>query len=138
MAVVLDPTFKAYIAKSFPQIKERSIQAVLELSQEGGTVPFIARYRKEKTGNLDEVAIRGVLDSFEDWQEVVKRKEFVLGEIEKQGNLTGELKSRIESCWDLAEVEEMYRPYKRKKKTKATLARFNPWRIGFGSWDMVS
>ncbi|MCB0364113.1 MAG: RNA-binding transcriptional accessory protein [Bdellovibrionaceae bacterium] len=139
----MDPTFKAYIAKSFPQIKERSIQAVLELSQEGGTVPFIARYRKEKTGNLDEVAIRGVLDSFEDWQEVVKRKEFVLGEIEKQGNLTGELKSRIESCWDLAEVEEMYRPYKRKKKTKATLAReagLQPladwlWQLGHGELD---
>ncbi|MCB0386960.1 MAG: RNA-binding transcriptional accessory protein, partial [Bdellovibrionales bacterium] len=112
----------------------------LELSEEGGTVPFIARYRKEKTGNLDEVEIRGVLDSFADWQEVVKRKEFVLAEIEKQGNLTAELKTRIESCWDLAEVEEMYRPYKRKKKTKATLAReagLQPladwlWQLGHG------
>ena len=123
MSVELDPSFKAYIYKSFPKINQRSTQAVLELSKEGGTVPFIARYRKEKTGNLDEVQIRGILDSYASWQEVVKRKEFVLAEIKKQGNLTGELKVRIEASWDLGEVEELYRPYKRKKKTKATLAR---------------
>lgn len=123
MAVVLDPSFKAYVAKSFSRINDKSISAVLELHAEGGTVPFIARYRKERTGNLDEVEIRGVLDSFATWQEIVKRKEFVVAEIEKQGNLTAELKTRIEKCWDLGEIEELYRPYKRKKKTKATLAR---------------
>ena len=140
MAVELDPSFKAYIHKSFPNINQRSIQAVLELNSEGGTVPFIARYRKEKTGNLDEVQIRGVLDSFASWKEVVKRKEYVLGEIDRQGNLTDELKARIESSWDLGEVEELYRPYKRKKKTKATLAReagLQPladwiWQVGHG------
>ena len=64
MAVLLDQSYKVYFHKSFPKIGERSIQAVLELSAEGATVPFMARYRKEKTGNLDEVEIRGILDTF--------------------------------------------------------------------------
>lgn len=140
MAVLLDQSYKVYFHKSFPKIGERSIQAVLELSAEGATVPFMARYRKEKTGNLDEVEIRGILDSFATWTEVVKRKSFVLSEIEKQGNLTQALKERIESSWDLGDIEELYRPYKRKKKTKATLAReagLEPladwlWAVGHG------
>ncbi|MBK8203523.1 MAG: hypothetical protein IPK68_14760 [Bdellovibrionales bacterium] len=140
MAVLLDQSYKVYFHKSFPKIGERSIQAVLELSAEGATVPFMARYRKEKTGNLDEVEIRGILDTFATWTEVVKRKSFVLSEIEKQGNLTQALRERIESSWDLGDIEELYRPYKRKKKTKATLAReagLEPladwlWAVGHG------
>lgn len=140
MSVHLDPSFKSYLHKSFPKIQDKGIQAVLEMSSEGATVPFMARYRKEKTDNLDEVEIRGILDSFETWTEVVKRKSFVVAEIAKQGNLTEALKKRIEASWDLAEVEELYRPFKRKKKTKATLAReagLEPfahwiWAIGHG------
>lgn len=95
----------------------------MALHGEGATVPFIARYRKEKTGNLDEVQVRGVIEAFDDYTEIIKRKEFVTQEIDKQGNLTPELKKRLESSFDLTEIEEIYRPYKRKKKTKATLAR---------------
>jgi len=105
------------------KVSPQSIAAVLALAEEGATVPFIARYRKEKTGNLDEVQIRGIIDAFGDFNELVKRKTFVLQEIEKQGNLTDDLKKRIEASSNLTEVEELYRPYKRKKKTKATLAR---------------
>ncbi|MCK6599191.1 MAG: RNA-binding transcriptional accessory protein, partial [Bdellovibrionaceae bacterium] len=97
--------------------------AVLELAAEGATVPFIARYRKEKTGNLDEVQIRGVIEANETFEEIIKRKTFLLKEIAEQGNLTEEIKKRIELSWDLGELEEIYRPFKKKKKTKATIAR---------------
>jgi uncharacterized protein len=112
-----------YIAKRVPGINARSIDAVLALHSEGATVPFMARYRKEKTGNLDEVQIRGVLEGFEDYNAIVKRREFVVEEIEKQGNLTADLKKSLADSWDLNEIEEIYRPYKKKKKSKATLAR---------------
>ncbi len=114
---------KDYIAKRVPGVSPRSIEAVLALQAEGATVPFIARYRKEKTGNLDEVQIRGVLESFEDYKTVLQRRDFVLKEIEKQGNLTADLQKSLNDSWDLNEIEEIYRPYKKKKKSKATLAR---------------
>src|ERR1700730_12496715 len=107
-----------YITKRVPGINSRSIDAVLALHNEGATVPFMARYRKEKTGNLDEVQIRGVIASFEEYNAIVKRREFVLEEIEKQGNLTGELKKSLNDSWDLNEIEEIYRPFKKKKKSK--------------------
>lgn len=113
----------AYIAKKVSGVNPKSIEAVLALHAEGATVPFMARYRKEKTGNLDEVQIRGILSSAEDYAEIVKRKEFVVAEIGKQGNLTDELKKALENSWDLSEIEEIYRPFKKKKKSKATLAR---------------
>src|SRR3569623_696363 len=112
-----------YIAKRVNGVGPRSIEAVLALQAEGATVPFIARYRKEKTGNLDEVQIRGVVDAFSDFNEIIKRREFVLQEIEKQGNLSDDLKKSLNESWDLNEIEEIYRPYKKKKKSKATLAR---------------
>lgn len=140
MSVQITEQFKNYLGRKDNKLSQKSVQAVLELSNEGNTVPFMARYRKERTGNLDEVQIRLILDSFQDWNELVKRKEFVLTEIEKQGNLTAELKASIEKSQDLAEIEEIYRPYKKKKKTKATLAReagLEPlanwiWAIGHG------
>ena len=140
MSVQFTEQFKNYLGKKDNKLSPKSVQAVLELSAEGNTVPFMARYRKERTGNLDEVQIRLILDSFQEWNELVKRKEFVLNEIEKQGNLTAELKASIEKSQDLAEIEEIYRPYKKKKKTKATLAReagLEPlanwiWAIGHG------
>src|SRR5690606_23750461 len=104
--------------KSAPGIQERSVRAVLELHAEGATVPFMARYRKERTGNLDEVQIRNVIESFETYQEIVKRKEFITTEIAKQGSLTDDLKRQIEQSFDLSEIEELYRPYKKKRKTK--------------------
>lgn len=116
-------SLESFLKDKLPAISWRSAKAVLELKAEGGTIPFIARYRKEKTGNLDEVQIRDVIDGEVEYNEILQRKEFVLKEIEEQGNLSDDLKKRIEASWSLAEVEELYRPYKKKKKTKATLAR---------------
>src|ERR1700756_3069316 len=113
----------AYISKRVPGINSQSIEAVLALQSEGATVPFMARYRKEKTGNLDEVQIRSVLEAAADYTEILQRREFVVKEIEKQGNLSAELKKSLEESWDLNEIEEIYRPFKKKKKSKATLAR---------------
>lgn len=119
----METSFQSYLAAVHPQIPLRAAQAVLELAAEGGTVPFIARYRKEKTGGLDEVQIRQIIEANETLAEVNKRRAFILKEIEGQGNLTGELKVRIEKSIDLGDLEEIYRPFKRKKKTKATIAR---------------
>ncbi len=116
-------TLEIFLSERQPNIPWKSAKAVIELTTEGATVPFIARYRKEKTGNLNEVQIRDVIELDVEYKELIKRKEFVLAEINEQGNLTPELKKRIQTCWDLSEVEELYRPYKKKKKTKATMAR---------------
>lgn len=116
-------SLEKFVADRLPQVQWKSAKAVIELTAEGATVPFIARYRKEKTGNLNEVQIREVIDLDEEYKELIKRKEYVLAEISEQGNLSPELKLRILHCWDLDEVEELYRPYKKKKKTKATIAR---------------
>ncbi len=112
-----------YLSQRLQGIRSQSVDAVLAMHSEGATVPFMARYRKEKTGNLDEVQIRSVLEAYEDYTTIVQRKDFVLKEIEKQGNLTAEIKKTLESSWLLSEIEEIYRPYKKKKKTKAALAR---------------
>jgi uncharacterized protein len=135
--------FQGYLSSLHSNISFKSALAVLELSADGGTVPFIARYRKEKTGNLDEVEIRAVLDAKETFEEVTKRKAFILKEIEGQGNLTDELKKRIETSMDLGDLEEIYRPFKKKKKTKATIAResgLEPladwiWQLGHGELE---
>lgn len=119
----MEQTLQLYFSKFHPGLSLKSIQAVLELTAEGGTVPFIARYRKEKTGNLDEVQIRAVVEGNETYQEIVKRKVFLIKEIAEQNNLTEEIKKRIDLSWDLGELEEIYRPFKKKKKTKATIAR---------------
>lgn len=136
----METNFQTYFTSVCPEIPFRSAQAVLELAADGGTVPFIARYRKEKTGGLDEVQIRRVLDLNETWIEINKRREFILKEIDSQGNLTDELKARILKSMDLGELEEIYRPFKKKKKTKATIAReagLEPladwiWKLGHG------
>jgi uncharacterized protein len=96
---------------------------VLQLAGEGATVPFMARYRKEKTGNLDEVQIRDILHLHAKFIDLAARREFILQEIAKQGNMTAELQTQIEAAEELAALEELYRPFKKKKKTKATLAR---------------
>src|SRR3954470_13696792 len=107
----MEQTLQSYLSKFAQGITPKSAAAVLELTAEGATVPFIARYRKEKTGNLDEVQIRAVIDANETFQEIVKRKAFLVKEIGEQGNLTDELTKRIAISWDLGELEEIYRPY---------------------------
>lgn len=119
----MEQTLQSYLTRFAQGISLKSAGAVLELAAEGATVPFIARYRKEKTGNLDEVQIRTVIEANETYQEVVKRKAFLVKEIGEQNNLTPELQKRIELSWDLNELEEIYKPFKKKKKTKATIAR---------------
>lgn len=119
----MEITLQSFFAKVLPSVPFKSAQAVIELTKEGATVPFIARYRKEKTGNLDEVQIRSVVEQNETYAEIIKRKTFLIKEIGDQGNLTDEIKKRIELSYDLGELEEIYRPFKKKKKTKATIAR---------------
>lgn len=119
----MDQTLLSYLARVIPGVQPKSAMAVIELTADGATVPFIARYRKEKTGNLDEVQIRAVIEGHETFNEVIKRRAFILKEIQDQNNLTAEIKKRIEMSWDLGELEEIYKPFKKKKKTKATIAR---------------
>ncbi len=99
------------------------VASVVALLNEGNTVPFIARYRKEATGSLDEVAIRAVEDRVTYYKELLERRETVLKNVDKQGKLTPELKARIEGAWSKTELEDLYLPYKPKKRTKATDAR---------------
>ncbi|MFQ6839422.1 MAG: Tex family protein [Streptococcus lutetiensis] len=104
-------------------IKENQIAKVLELTSKGNTIPFIARYRKEMTGNLDEVQIKTIIDLDKSMTALAERKATVLSKIEEQGKLTAELKKAIEAAEKLADVEELYLPYKEKRRTKATIAR---------------
>ena len=100
----------------------KQVQAVLKLLEEGNTIPFIARYRKEATGALDEEVIRTINEVYEYQVNLLKRKEDVIRLIDEKGMLTDELKQSILACQKLVEVEDLYRPYKEKKKTKATEA----------------
>lgn len=103
-------------------IKEPQVSKTLKLLEEGNTIPFIARYRKEVTGNLDEEQIRKISEVYEYGQNLLKRKEDVIRLIDEKGLLTDELKVKIMQATKLVEVEDLYRPYKEKKKTKATEA----------------
>lgn len=111
--------------QSHLQLPEKSITATLELLAEDHTIPFIARYRKDKTGNLDEVAIEQIVKLKNAFDTIVKRKESILSSIEEQNALTPELKTKIEASFDLNELEDLYLPYKKKRKTKADTAREN-------------
>src|ERR1700761_7196727 len=101
----------------------KGLVATVELLDEGGTVPFIARYRKEATGNLDEVQIRAIEEKLAYFRELEDRRETVLRTIEEQGKLTDELRGRILATFDRSELEDLYLPYKPKRRTKATIAR---------------
>ncbi|WP_166082907.1 Tex family protein [Erysipelothrix anatis] len=105
------------------QFKAHQIDAVLDLMADGNTVPFIARYRKEVTGSLDEVQIREIADRFEYLTNLEKRKEEVIRLIDEQGKLTETLLADIQNASVLQKVEDLYRPYKQKRRTKATIAR---------------
>jgi len=103
----------------------KNIEAALKLLSEDCTIPFISRYRKDQTGNLDEVVIEQIAKLSKQYDEIVKRKESILKTIEEQGQLSSELKSKIEKSFDLQELEDLYLPYKKKKKTRADVAREN-------------
>ena len=114
--------FNSMIAKAL-QIAERRVANTLELLAGGATIPFISRYRKEATGGLDEVQIEQIKQMYEKLVEMAKRKETILNTIEEQGKLTQELKIRIEASWDATELEDIYLPFKPKRKTRAEVAR---------------
>ncbi|MFC6646242.1 Tex family protein [Granulicella cerasi] len=118
----LEPRFVSHIAQTL-SLPDAGVRAVMALIDEGSTVPFIARYRKEATGNLDEVQIRDVAEKIEYFRELVQRRETVLSSIAEQGKLTDELKARIVATMDRSELEDLYLPYKPKRRTKATIAR---------------
>ena len=115
-------TAVAYIQKHL-SVPQKSIENTLTLLAEDCTLPFIARYRKDQTGNLDEVQIEQIFKLNKLFDEILKRKDSVLKSIEEQGALTTELKQKIESSFDLQEIEDLYLPYKKRKKTKADAAR---------------
>ena len=115
--------FESWFQESHPKIPLAGAAAILSLVADGATVPFIARYRKEQTGNLDEVAVQDVIEAKERWDQVIKRQAFILEEIDRQKKLTPELKEKISSTFKLELLEDLYLPYKVKRKTKAALAK---------------
>lgn len=114
----------AYINIQVPTT-EKNIEATLQLLSEDCTIPFISRYRKDQTGNLDEVFIENIAKLSKQYDEILKRKESILKTIEDQGQLSPELKLKLEKSFDLQEIEDLYLPYKKKKRTRADVAREN-------------
>ncbi|GLR18215.1 Tex family protein [Portibacter lacus] len=104
-------------------ISRSQVEKVITLFNEGATIPFIARYRKEHTGSLDEVQISTIQSEYKKLQDLIKRRESILKSIEEQGELTAQLKSTINDCWDEKKLEDLYLPFKRKTQTKAAIAR---------------
>lgn len=104
-------------------ITEPQIKQTIKLLDEGATIPFISRYRKEATGGLDEVQIASVKDSYDKLKDLIKRKDSILKSIDEQEKLSPELKDRIEECWNAQELEDIYLPYKPKRQTRAEIAR---------------
>ena len=104
-------------------IAEKQVEATVALLNDNATIPFIARYRKEKTGSLDEVQIAAIADEYHRYLEIDDRKATILKTIDEQGKLTDELKARIDQSWDLTELEDIYLPYKPHRKTRADVAR---------------
>jgi len=118
----LSPEIVLHMAQTL-NLPLRGVVAVIELLDDDGTVPFIARYRKEATGNLDEVQIRAIEERLAYFRDLVERRATILASIAEQGKLTEELKARIEATLDKSELEDLYLPYKPKRRTKATIAR---------------
>jgi len=102
---------------------DKQVEAVVGLLREGATIPFIARYRKERTGALDEVQLTDILTEWQRLEELQERKQTILKTIDEQGALTPELRARIEDCWDATTLEDLYLPYKPHRKTRADIAR---------------
>ena len=118
----MNSIFSKLIAKA-TGISEKQVGGTVTLLDEGCTIPFISRYRKEVTGALDEVQVASISDQLEKLKDIEKRKETILKTIEEQGKLTDELRARIANSWDSTELEDIYLPYKPKRKTRAEAAR---------------
>ena len=101
----------------------RQVQGTVRLLRDGATIPFISRYRKEATGSLDELQVGAVKEQLDKLTELEARKQTVLSTIGEQGKMTDELRKRIEACWEAVELEDIYLPYKPKRRTRATVAR---------------
>ncbi len=112
-----------YIHQHLNSISEKSINNTVNCLNEDNTIPFIARYRKEVTGNLDEVQISAIKKLQNQYNEIISRKEFILKTLEEQNQLNNELQQRIQKSFDLVQLEDLYLPYKKKKKTRATIAK---------------
>lgn len=115
-------TYANIIAKKL-NLNARYVENTLQLLEEGCTIPFISRYRKERTGNMDEVQITAISEANDKLKDIDKRKETVVKTITEQGKMTDELQRRIEDCWDANKLEDIYMPFKPKRRTKAQMAR---------------
>ena len=114
--------FAKLIAQAL-NLTEKAVAATLALLEEGCTIPFISRYRKERTGGLDEVQIAAISEQSQRLSDISKRKETVISTIEALGKMTDELRRRIDQCWDATELEDLYLPYRPKRRTRAQVAR---------------
>src|SRR5665647_1419948 len=112
----------AQLAKEL-NIREQQVESTLNLIDEGSTIPFIARYRKEVTGGLDDAVLRDLNDRLIYLRNLEARKEEVIRHIEEQGKLTTELKTNIENTQTITELDDLYRPYRPKRRTRATIAK---------------
>ena len=115
-------TLTEIIAKQLG-LREKQVESTINLLAQGATIPFISRYRKEATGGLNEVQVAQVKEQNDKLTELIHRRDYILQTIEEQGNLTDDLKKRISECWDTTQLEDMYLPFKPKRKTKAEVAR---------------
>ena len=118
----MNTIFSTIISKN-TGISEKQVANTVSLLEDGCTIPFISRYRKEVTGSLDEVQVASIFDALTKLKEIEKRKETIIKTIEEQDKLTPELKLRVDSCWNATELEDIYLPFKPKRKTKAEVAR---------------
>lgn len=118
----MNTTFCTLLAQSLG-IAQPQIERTIALLDDGATIPFISRYRKEATGSLDEVQIGNIKEGYDRLCELAKRKESILSTIDEQGKLTDELRQRIETCWNATELEDIYLPYKPRRRTRAEIAR---------------
>jgi uncharacterized protein len=118
----MNPIHTQFIVENL-QIPKQRVENTLQLFADGATIPFIARYRKEMTGSLDEVQVEAIQKESNRLIEIDKRRETILKSIEEQGKLTPELRQRIQKSWDMTELEDIYLPYKQKRKTRASIAK---------------
>lgn len=116
--------FSKIIAKTL-DLPEQGVESTLKLLDDNCTIPFISRYRKESTGNLDEVKVSMISQMKDKLDDILKRKETVISTIDGLGKMTSELRSRIDDCWNMSELEDLYLPYKPKRHTKAEIARLH-------------
>lgn len=108
-------------------IRLEQVDATLDLLDAGCTIPFISRYRKEATGNLNEVQVAAINDLYEKLKELQRRKETMIKTIEAQDKLTDDLRKRIDDCWNATELEDIYMPFKPRRRTRAQVAREQDW-----------